>query len=176
MTDKALKILQELESEYGSVANVLEGNPKLTKLQFLVESEHRDRCDSYNEGKKQKSVDFLNDIIKYRNKGYSPEQIAEATGRSDSYTRHIMKENGIEIFPVYKYSVTDGTGNTMYFKNHREIIKETGISNRMIVDVLKSTKHEYKGFTYKAIRPIAVGLPPEVLIKKDGKWIRAKNL
>jgi len=176
MTDKALQILQEIEREYGSVANVPEGNRKLSRLQALMESEHRNRRDSYNTGQKQKGIDFINDIIKYRDKGYNTEQIIEATGRSDAYTRSIMRKNGIKTLPFYNYSVTDSDGNTMYFKSQQEVMQEMGVSKRLINDTAKYGKRAKAGYVYRAIRPIAVGLPPEVLIKKKGKWIRAKNL
>ena len=176
MTDKALQILQEIESEYGSVSNVPEGNPKLSRLQSLMEAEHRNRRGSYNTGKKQSGIDFIAEIIKYRDKGYNAEQIAEATDRSYSHTRHTMRENGIKTLPFYNYSVTDSDGNTMYFMSQREVIQETGASKRAINEAAKYGKCSRKGYTYKAIRPISVGLPPEALVKKNGKWIRAKNL
>ena len=176
MTDKALQILQEIEREYGSVAKVPEGNPKLSRLQALMEAEHRNRRDSYNTGKNQKGIDFVSDIIKYRDKGYNAGQIAEATGHADAYTRHVMRQNNIETLPFYSYSATDGDGNTMYFKTQREVMQEMGISKKFIYNVAKYGRRARGGYVYRAIRPIAVGIPPEVLIKKKGKWIRAKNL
>ena len=176
MTDKALQILQEIEREYGSVANVLEGDPKLSRLQSLMEAEHRNRRMPYNTGKTEKGIDFITEIIKYRNKGYNAEQIAEATGRTDAYTRSVMRKNGIKVLPFYSYSATDGDGNIMYFKSQQEVMQEMGISKRLINDTAKYGKRAKEGYVYRAIRPIAVGLPPEVLVKKKGKWIRAKDL
>ena len=176
MTDKALQILQEIEKQYGSVAKAPEGDRKLSRLQALMEAEHRNRRDSYNTGQKQKGIDFINEIIKYRNKGYNVEQIAEATGRTDAYTRSVMRNNGIKVLPFYSYSATDGDGNTMYFQSQREVMQEMGISKKFIYNVAKYGKRAKEGYVYRAIRPIAVGLPPEVLIKSKGKWIRAKDL
>lgn len=176
MTDKALQILQEIESEYGSVAKAPEGDRKLSRLRALMEAEHRNRRESYNTGQKQKGIDFINDIIKYRNKGYNAEQIAEATGRSDSHTRHVMRQNNIKTLPFYSYSATDGDGNTMYFQSQREVMQEMGVSKKFVYNVVKYGRRAKEGYVYRTIRPIAVGIPPEVLIKKKGKWIRAKNL
>lgn len=176
MTDKALQILQEIEKQYGSVAKAPEGDRKLSRLRALMEAEHRNRRESYNTGQKQKGIDFINDIIKYRNKGYNAEQIAEATGRSDSHTRHVMRQNNIKTLPFYSYSATDGDGNTMYFQSQREVMQEMGVSKKFIYNVVKYGRRAKEGYVYRTIRPIAVGIPPEVFIEKKGKWIRAKNL
>ena len=169
MTDKALEILHELEQEYGSVDNVhlLATDKRLKVLRNELDGTHKIRHKSHSQ--------IVKSIIPLRDKGFSYHDIAQTLGFSVSKVRMIMRDSGIKLLPVYKYSVTSENGKVMYCTTYKQIVMATGVKQQLVRDLLDFDGY-YKGYKYEYIDSISVGLPPEVFIQKDGKWIKAKNL
>ena len=170
MTDKALEILHELEHEYGSVdnAHLRATDKRLKVLRNELDGTHKIRHASHSQ--------IVKSIIPLRDKGFSYHDIAQTLGFSVSKVRMIMRDSGTKLLPVYKYSVTSDDGTVMYCTTYKQIIKATGVKQQLISGLLDFDGFYHKGYKYEYIDPISVGLPPEVLVQKNGKWIRAKNL
>lgn len=157
-----LKILQELESEYGSIGKVPNDDPRLKKLQAKMSPALKPH---------EPNKALIKRIKDLADKGFSYKDIAEAIDYSIAQVRSIMHDNNIKQLPFYKYKVTDENGTVMYCTDYQQIIKATGIQKRFVRGAL-DFKGPFHGFNYETIDPIAVGLPEGSLIFKNGRWKR----
>ena len=174
MGTKALNLLTELEQEYGSVAKVPEGNPKLEELRKLLNEKKRSgNRDIYGRVIRWSTVELVERIKKLRDKGYTLYQIAAEVQKTPGYVKSLLIEHNIKLLPIYKYKLTDQNGTVMYLSSHGQATSVTGLKVQMVGKLFREERL-HKGFQYRNIRPIAVNLPKDVLILKDGKWQKVK--
>lgn len=154
---KVIKYVQRLESKYGTVVNAPEDDPDLLQCRYILHERFvHDFIGNFSE---ENIVDNVQILL---NKGESYNDVANRIGRSPSYVRKLVKDNGIAVPKKYIYTVTDKNGNEFYLYKQAQAIEITG-EPKFVINKAFIYKRLINGFKYRVIDPLFIQeLPPNV--------------
>lgn len=95
LSKATLKLLQELEAEYGSVAKCPRTDPRLGKLQSMATGGKKKRYDNFKNIELcdlRYHLGFLRELRKLFKNGYATSELADRYNVSSSYLNHIFNK------------------------------------------------------------------------------------
>lgn len=154
---KVIKYVQRLESKYGSVVNSPEDDPDLLQCRYILHE--RFVHEFVGDFSEENIVDNVQILL---NKGESYNDVAKIIGRSSSYVRKLVKDNGIAVPKKYIYTVKDKNGNEFYLYKKMQAAEITG-EQKFVINEAFIYKRLINGFKYHVIEPLLLQeLPPNV--------------
>ena len=154
---KVIKYVQRLESKYGSVVNAPEDDPDLLQCRYIL----RERfVHEFVRGFSEENI--VDNVQILLSKGESYNDVAKRIGRSSSYVRKLVKDNGIAVPKKYIYMIKDKNGNEFYLYKQAQAVEITG-EQKFVINEAFICKRLIHGFKYRVIDPLLPQeLPPNV--------------